>query len=224
MFANEISQITKQIEPIRILIVEDDPLLQLGLEQMLSNYSCLSIVAVVNNGLQGVEKAIELKPDIVLMDIGLPGLDGITATQKIKKVVPEVEIVLLTSNMARESVQAALRNGAKGYCIKGEKTEQLLLAIFSAKEGAIYVDPKVTQFVVEKMPSPTDSLKDVHLSKRELQVLDLIAQGKSNTEMAYELYLSPHTIKSYVESLKNKLVVNARVEVVVKAVRAGLVN
>ncbi len=212
--------------PIRVLIVEDDPMMQLGLEQSLSARPDITIVGRVDDGYLAVEETLKLKPDIVVMDIGLPRLDGIAATQKIKEALPDVHIVMLTSHTTQNEVIGALSSGADAYCVKGTSVESLLAAISAAQEGASYLDPQVARRVMDHLKAPTltdDSIAVGQLSQREMEVLKLMVDGLSNPEIAAALYLSPNTVKTHVRGIMNKLAVDDRVQAAVVALRAGLV-
>lgn len=210
---------------MRILIVEDDPLMQLGLEQALSSQPEFKIIGQAEDGYSGVSMALDLRPDLVIMDIGLPRLDGISATKQIKEKLSEIRIVILTSHTLETEVIASLASGADAYCIKGASLDRLLAAIDAAMDGAAYLDPQIARLVIENLkppatqPHPNISL----LSQREMDVLKLIVAGKSNTEIAEELYLSPNTIKTHVRGIMNKLAVDDRVQAAVIALRSGLV-
>ncbi|HAX77019.1 MAG TPA: DNA-binding response regulator [Cyanobacteria bacterium UBA11372] len=208
---------------IRILIVEDDPMMQLGLEQSLSAQSQYTIVGQAEDGYLGVEAALRLKPDVVVMDIGLPRKDGIAATQEIKAALPDVRVVMLTSHMTETEIIAALSSGADAYCVKGASIDRLLSAIAAAIEGATYLDPQIARRVIEnlKPPAPRDNIGQ--LSQRELEVLKLMVEGKSNPEIAAELYLSTNTVKTHVRGIMNKLAVDDRVQAAVVALRNGIV-
>ncbi len=210
---------------MRILIVEDDPLMQLGLEQALSEYPNFEIVGQAEDGYTGVQKALELKPDLVVMDIGLPRLDGIAATKQIKEKLPNIHVVMLTSHTLQTEVVAALSSGADAYCIKGASLERLLAAIEAAQDGATYLDPQIARLVLDNLKPPTPELNQNIglLSERELEVLKLIVEGKSNNEIAEDLYLSTNTIKTHVRGIMNKLAVDDRVQAAVVALRSGLV-
>lgn len=210
---------------MRILIVEDDPLMQLGLEQALSDHSDLEIVGQAEDGYTGVQKALELKPDLIVMDIGLPRLDGIAATKQIKEELPNVHVVMLTSHTQQTEVVAALSSGADAYCVKGASLDRLMAAIDAAKDGATYLDPQIARLVLGnlKSPVPQQNLNISSLSERELEVLKLIVEGKSNNEIADELYLSTNTIKTHVRGIMNKLAVDDRVQAAVVALRSGIV-
>ncbi|GAB4309701.1 MAG: response regulator transcription factor [Geminocystis sp.] len=211
------------IRRLRILIVEDDPLMQLGLEQVLADYSQYELVGQVEDGYLAVEKALSLKPDLIIMDIGLPRLDGILATQQIKKQLPAVKIVMLTSHTLQTEVLASLSAGADSYCVKGASIEGLVLAITAASEGATYLDPQIAQLVLSNLKTPITNNFVGNLSERELEVLKLIVEGKSNNEIAQNLYLSTNTIKTHVRSIMNKLAVDDRVQAAVVALRCGLI-
>ncbi len=212
-----------ELRPLRILIVEDDPMMQLGLEQSLAAYSEITIVGQAEDGYLGVEAAKRLQPDLVVMDIGLPRLDGIAATQQIKAAVPDVRVVMLTSHTAETEVVAALSSGADAYCIKGSSVERLVRAIAAVQDGGAYLDPQVARSVMDHLQPPAPENKFDLLSQREMEVLRLIVDGHSNPEIAAKLYLSPNTIKTHVRGIMNKLSVDDRVQIAVTALRSGLV-
>jgi hypothetical protein len=172
-----------------------------------------------------VQQAVALQPDLIIMDIGLPRLDGIAATKQIKEKLPKVHIVMLTSHTLQTEVIAALSSGADAYCIKGASLDRLLAAIAAAKDGATYLDPQIARLVVDNLKpsiSQTDSGIS-HLSQREMEVLKLIVEGKSNNEIGEALYLSTNTIKTHVRGIMNKLSVDDRVQAAVIALRSGVV-
>ncbi len=209
---------------VRIVIVEDDPMMQLGLEQSFQDYSQMQIVAQAEDGLSGVAAVRQHQPDLVIMDIGLPRLDGIAATQQIKAALPQTRVVMLTSHTAATEIVAALSSGADAYCVKGTNIELLISAIEAALEGAVYLDPQIARKVLEHLrPPPPAAAKIGHLSPREMDVLQLLVQGLSNIEIAAALYLSPNTIKTHLRGIMNKLAVDDRVQAAVVALRSGLV-
>jgi len=210
--------------PSRLLLVEDDPLMLLALEQLLSKIDKISIVGTASDGLEAVNKVISLQPDVVVMDIGLPRQDGITATSQIKKQAPEVRVVMLSSHTSETEIVASLSSGADGYCVKGSSEEHLVRAIASARDGAIYLDPQIARQVMHNLRRPFVSPKNLpQLSQRELEVLKLMVEGMSNPEIAATLYLSPNTVKTHVRGIMNKLSVDDRVKAAVFALRTGLV-
>ncbi len=209
--------------PLRILIVEDDPMMQLGLEQSLSAHPQIEIIGQAEDGYLGVQAALKLKPDLVVMDIGLPRLDGIAATQQIKAALPATHVIMLTSHTTDTEIIAALSSGADAYCIKGASTDRLMSAIAAAVDGATYLDPQIARRVIENLKPPTPTGNIANLSQRELEVLKLLVLGKSNPEIAADLYLSPNTVKTHVRGIMNKLAVDDRVQAAVVALRSGLV-
>jgi DNA-binding NarL/FixJ family response regulator len=215
--------ISPSLPSIKILIVEDDQMMQLGLEQAFSKYPQLEIVEQVDDGYLGVQAAIKHQPDLIIMDIGLPRLDGIAAAKKIREKLPTVKIVMLTSHTIQTEVIAALAAGADAYCVKGAKVERLINAIAVVQDGATYLDPQIAKLVVENLKPPTPNHHIGNLSEREIEILELIVEGKSNPQIAKTLHLSPNTIKTHVRSIMNKLTVNDRVQAAVVALRSGLV-
>jgi two-component system, NarL family, response regulator LiaR len=219
---------TAENKPLSILIVEDDPLMQLGLKHFLSAYPHLQIVGQVGDGYSGVKAALELKPDLVVMDIGLPQLDGISAVQQIKAALPKTLILMLTSHNTGQETLAALSSGADAYCIKGTNAERMLTAIATVQDGTIYLDPLIVQHVLDhlKLPSstpPKSAHPLAHLTDREMEVLRLMVEGHTNPEIATLLYVSLSTVKTHIRSIMNKLAVDDRVQAAVVALRAGLV-
>ncbi len=214
-----------EASPLRILIVEDDPIMQLGLAQSLEEQPYFDVVGQADDGYLGVQAALNLKPDLIVMDIGLPRMDGIAATQQIKQSLPDVRVVMLTSHTTETEIFAALSSGADAYCIKGSSVDQLLTAISAAQEGAAYLDPQIAHRVLEHLKPPANTSNSVlgQLSQRELEVLKLMVEGRSNPEIASALYLSPNTVKTHVRGIMNKLAVDDRVQAAVVALRAGLV-
>ena len=213
---------------LRILIIEDDPILRLGLKQLLASQPQKLVVGVVEDGDRGVKSALSLKPDLAIIDVGMPHLDGIAATKQIKAALPEVKVLMLTSHTADTEIIAALSSGADAYCIKGIDFDKLLTAIATVQEGAIYLDTQIARKIVNYLQinpvKKTNQNASEQLSKRELEVLELIVEGYSNPQIAQQLNLSTNTIKTYVRSIMNKLMVSDRVQAAVTALRNGLVQ
>lgn len=208
--------------PLRLLIVEDDPVMQLGLQHALQQYPHLQIVGQETQGYLGVEVALTLKPDVVIMDIGLPQLNGIAATQQIKAALPNTKIVILTSHNTEHETIAALAKGADAYCIKGSRIERLVEAIAAAQSGAVYLDAQVRHVVAQLKPL-TPNQPIASLSQREMEILQLVVEGHSNPEIAAQLFLSESTVKTHLRNIMNKFNVDDRVQVAVVALRSGLV-
>ena len=219
---------TQQFSSPRILIIEDDPIMSLGLKQLLSSQSYLSVIKIAEDGDRGVKAALNLKPDLAIIDVGLPHLDGIAATQQIKEALPDVKVVMLTSHTADTEIIAALSSGADAYCVKGIDFNKLLTAIATVREGATYLDVQIARKIIDCIQTnpakQTRPNKAEQLSKRELEVLELIVEGYSNPEIAKQLDLSVNTIKTYVRSIMNKLTVSDRVQAAVTALRSGIVQ
>ncbi|MGB3789260.1 MAG: response regulator transcription factor [Phormidesmis sp.] len=217
-----------QLPAWQVLIIEDDPLVQLGIEQALLDFAQLSIVETVDDGYLAVESALKHQPDLVLMDIGLPGIDGIETTRRIKEKLPETKVVMLTSHTTETEVLAAFSSGADAYCIKGGSIDGLLSAIATVSQNGVYMDKKVAHIALQSfrqsaIPKPGSQAAFSELSVREQEVLELLVEGLSNPEIAKRLYISTNTVKAHMRGLMNKLAANDRVQVAVKALRAGLV-
>jgi two-component system, NarL family, response regulator LiaR len=219
-----LQSMVSELPSLQILIVEDDPLIQLGLEQYFQEFTQFKIIGQETDGYLGVEAALKLKPDITIMDIGLPQLDGIAATEQIKQASPELRIVMLTSHNTQTEMMAALASGADAYCIKGTSMIGLMAAIATAREGGIYLDPQIARQAIKNLKPLNTSNNLGQLSTRELEILELIVEGHSNPEIAKRLYLSLSTIKTHVHSIMNKLAVSDRVQAAVVALRSGIVE
>ncbi|OGI04345.1 MAG: hypothetical protein A2104_05775 [Candidatus Melainabacteria bacterium GWF2_32_7] len=221
---------------MKLLMVEDHKLLRVGLKAIFEEYPSLEVVGEAEDGQTAIKLAKELNPDIILMDIGLPIMDGIEATRKIKDANPDVKIVILTSHSDENEVMQALAAGANAYAMKDIKTEYLIMVIESVNEGAIWLDPTVAKIVKEKNPallhgpngnksqSRSDFKADhANLTEREYEVLKLVVEGKSNNEIANDLKISEHTAKAHVCNIIQKLVVDDRTQAAVKAIKEGIV-
>ena len=208
-----------------ILIVEDDPMMQLGLKHILNQQPHLTVVAQAVNGNEAVSVALQHQPDIVLMDIDLPGIDGIAAAQQIRAALPHTRILMLTHHSNPTQVMAALSSGAHGYCVKGTNAEQLLLAIATVQEGGSYLDSKIADCVLQNLKTLPDNCAndDIKLTKREMQVLQQLVEGRSNKQIAAQLGMSVHTAKGHVEMILAKFEASDRTHAAVKALRLGLV-
>lgn len=211
---------------LKILIVEDDPMMRLGLIHSLNRQTEITLVGEAHDGYQGVALAHECQPDLILMDVGMPRLDGIAATQQIKEALPHIKVVILTSHTDQTEVIAALSTGADAYCIKGTDITMLLKAIAVAAQGGLYLDPQIArQAMICLTRSEATPKASTHpLSDRELEVLKLIVEGYSNPEIAAQLFLSTNTVKTHVKGIMNKLVVSDRVQAAVLALRQGWVQ
>ena len=214
---------------VRILLVEDHALMRRGMKGQFALESGFIVVGEASDGVKATQLTAELEPDLVLMDIDLPVMDGITATQKIKSDCPATRVLALSAFDNDTQVMGMLAAGADGYCLKSIEWEQLLAVIQLIQGGGAYLDPQVARKVA-RMLKPSDVSRKVPdpqkfpvLSSRERDILKLIAEGYSNQEIAQQLFLSLGTVKSYVRMILNKLSVDDRVQAAALAVRQGLI-
>ncbi len=219
-------------EKIRLLMVEDHKLLRMGLKSILEKYPIIDVVGEADTGEAAIEQVKLLKPDVILMDIGLPEMSGIQATKKIKEMYPNIKIVVLTSHTDRKEVLDAITAGASAYMLKNIKTDYMLMVIQTVKEGAIWFDPGIAHIVRSKNLSTNNAkvssrsafkAEHANLTEREYEVLKLVVDGRSNAEIADELKISEHTAKAHVCNIIQKLVVDDRTQAAVKAIKDGLV-
>lgn len=212
----------------KILMAEDHKLMRVGLKSILEDYEDLDVIAEAETGVEAVKLAKELKPDVILMDIGLPELDGIQATKKIKEFDNNTKIIILTSHSDENEVNSAINAGANAYALKDIKTEYLIMVLRSVKDGAVWFDPNVAHLVKKNSNQKNGSRADfkanhANLTEREYEVLKLIVDGKSNQEIANELKISEHTAKAHVCNIIQKMLVDDRTQVAVKAIKENLI-
>lgn len=212
---------------IRILIVEDHSLTRVGLKFTLEKYENLEIVGEAENGKEGVELATSLKPNVILMDLAMPVMNGIEATKELRKKDLECMIMMLTSHNTKDEVLAAFSAGADAYCMKDIPPEKLVTAIESVNDGVVWIDPAIAEIVLTMLPEPKpakdkpSSIEDFGLTAREIEVLKLITEGYSNADIAYTLTVSMHTVKTHISNILSKLGVNDRTQAAVKALKDG---
>lgn len=211
---------------IAIMLVEDHLITRMGLRFALEQVNDFKVVAEAADGDSAVTIALQVKPNVILMDIGLPGLSGIDAAQKIKADDATIGIIMLTSHSLDEDVLAALAANCNGYCLKDLAANQLVNAIRTVHNGGIWLDPSIAKRVIkafiEQKPAPIPANSST-LTERELEVLTLVVEGLSNQEIAEKLVLSTETIKTHMRHLMEKLSVSDRTQAAVKALRTGLV-
>lgn len=205
---------------IRIVITDDHSVVRQGLRMFLSLDPQLEVVGEAADGAEAVRLAGQLKPDVVLMDIMMPVMDGITATQVIRKEYPDVEVIALTSVLEDTSVASAIRAGAIGYLLKNTKAEELCQAIKAAAAGQVQLSPEAASRLMREVKNPENPEP---LTERENEVLLLLAQGKANKEIAMALHVSETTVKTHVSNILMKLGVPSRTQAALYAVRMGLV-
>src|SRR5215468_5695742 len=205
-------------DPICILIAEDHAIVRDGLTSVLDYEPDMRVVGHAKNGHEAVGRFRELKPDVVLMDLAMPEMDGVAAIRAICSEFPEARILVLTTYDGDENVFRALENGAKGYLLKDCSTPDLLAAIRKVHAGSTHVSERAALRLAER------AIAGAALSPREIEVLKLIASGKSNKEIATQLFVSEGTVKTHVLNIHHKLGVDDRTEAVVVAIRRGILQ
>ncbi len=220
---------------IRVLIVEDHDMARMGLSVILSKNSDIEIADMSADGEEGVEKALKLKPDVVIMDIGLPTIDGIEATRKIKNSNPDIKVLMYTSREEEDDIFDSFKAGADGYITKGATSEQTVAAVIAVSEGAGWLDPAIAKIVLTNIRKSSDVEKKrgvinyklgknlYGLTEREMEVLALIVDGMSNPQISEKLVITLSTTKTHVHSILQKLYVESRSKAVATAMKEGLV-
>lgn len=206
---------------IRVLIADDHGVVRQGLVMYLRLDPEIEVVGEATNGEEAAGLARDLRPDVVLMDLLMPGMDGIAATEKIKAETPEVEVVALTSVLDDGAVTGAVRAGAIGYLLKDTEPGALSSAIKGAAAGQVQLVPEAAARLMREMRAPE---KPEALTARETEVLMLLARGKANKQIARELFVEEKTVKAHVSSILKKLGVSSRTQAALHAVRGGLVT
>jgi DNA-binding NarL/FixJ family response regulator len=219
------SQGERSAEPTRVLVADDHNLFRYGIKAMLANAEGFEVVGEAASGEEVVEKVAQTRPDIILMDIQMPGINGIEATRQILERDPNIGVVVVTMFEDDDSVFAAMRAGARGYVLKGADAEEVLKVVGAVAEGEAHFGPEIARrlmayFSAPKPAAPSEAFPE--LTAREAEVLDLIAQGWNNAEIARRLYLSQKTVRNHVSNIFLKLQVADRAQAIVKAREAGL--
>lgn len=210
--------------PIKLLLAEDDELFRLGLKMRLQQEPDLDIVAEAEDGETAVELIKQSPFDLVLLDVGLPGIGGIEACRQIKAAIPELPILILTSHSEQTLIGRLIGAGAQGYCLKGIPAEKLILALKSIASGASWWDQTATSMIQTQFQHPTSTQTENPLTKREQEILKLVALGKSNPEIADELYITPGTVRVHVHAILHKLNVRDRTQAAVLALQRHYVE
>ena len=221
-----------QTKTISVVIIEDFKLTRVGLRCALNANPDIEVVGECEDAFEGLETIKKTNPDVVLMDLGLPKMNGIEATIKVKEFNPKIKVIALTSHDREEEALAALSSGATAYCLKDIDPTKLADVVRDVAKGVCWLDPEVAQMALNSFPKVestrilSNSMSQegrVPLTEREYEVLKHLVMGKSNTEIAKELIVSVHTAKAHVCSILQKMCVSDRVQAAVKAVKEGLV-
>jgi NarL family two-component system response regulator LiaR len=206
---------------IRILIVDDHGVVRQGLRMYLALDPELEVVGEATNGAEALRLTRELEPDVILMDLLMPVMDGIAATEAIRREWPEVEVIALTSVLEDSAIYGAMRAGAIGYLLKDTGADELCRAIKAAAAGQVQMSPPVAARLLREVPAPP---QPEPLTERETEVLRQLAQGKSNKEVAAALVIADKTVRTHVSNILAKLGVTSRTQAALHAVRSGLVT
>jgi NarL family two-component system response regulator LiaR len=209
-------------KPIRVMLVDDHAVVRSGLGAFLMAFDDLELVAEASSGEQAVSLCVQARPDVVLMDLVMPGMDGAAATRAIREKCPDIQVIALTSFKEQELVQGALQAGAIGYLLKNVSTDELADAIRAAYAGKPTLAPEAAQALIQASQKP--AMPPVELTDRELEVLELMVAGLTNPDIANRLVISRSTVKFHVSSILTKLNVSSRTEAVATALQNKLVN
>lgn len=206
---------------IRVLIADDHTVLRHGLRLILNEADDLTVVGEAADGEQAVAQALALVPDVVLMDVNMPGFDGVEATRRIRAARPKVHILMLTVSDKDRDLFGALKAGARGYLLKNAESSEVLEAIRRVAAGEAILPPSLTARVLDELATPISTPEK--LTRREKEVLKLVAQGLGNKEIAATLHISENTVKTHVRHILEKLNLRSRTEAATYAVRTGLI-
>ncbi len=210
--------------PIRVLVADDHPVFRDGLAMLLGSVDGIEVVGTAANGAEAVEAAVRLRPDVVVMDVQMPQLNGVEATRLLTTQAPGAGVVVLTMSEDDGTVFAAVRAGARGYLVKGAEQEEIVRAITTVASGGVVFGAtlalRIAEFFAAGPPTPTTAFPQ--LTAREREILELLAAGRSNGQIASALFLSPKTVRNNVSNVFAKLQVADRAEAIVRAREAGL--
>lgn len=218
---------TKLAGPLRILIADDHELIRLGVRQILRAQRGWSVIGEAANGREAVEKSTQLKPDVVIVDVSMPDLNGLDATRKIREAAPKTQVLVLTMHESDQMVRKVLEAGARGYVLKSDLASHLPKAVKSVAQGKTYLTPKVSQIVLEALfnsPGEAKRTKQTQTrpTPRETQIIRLLAEGKSNKEIATALEIAVRTVETHRAKILSKLGFHSLADLIHYAIRHGI--
>jgi NarL family two-component system response regulator LiaR len=212
-------------QPIRVLIVDDHAMVRKGMMALLAAYPDIQVIGEAANGAKAIEQADKLHPDVILMDLAMPVMDGIDAIKQIIEIHPEQRIIVLTSYMGDDKLFPAIKAGAMGYLVKDAQPEELIESIRNVYAGEPSLDPTVTWRILRGMSGAEPAKRSADdLSEREIEVLRLLSQGKTDQEIANQLVLTDVTIRTHISRILSKLGLKNRVQAALYGIRTGLVS
>jgi DNA-binding NarL/FixJ family response regulator len=209
---------------MRILIVDDHPVTRDGLRSALAMSEEIVVLGEASTGEEAIEQVTKLEPDVVFMDVRMPGMGGIEATRLIHRDAPDTRVILFTVDDSRAALHEAVQAGVSGYLLKDATVDELVNAARLAMEGKAMIHPELTAAFLEEVQSVDDRPEAVALSKREQEILQKVAYGATTREVAHDLGISPHTVKTHLERIFEKLGANDRAQAVAIAIRNGIVE
>jgi len=213
---------------IRVLLADDHPVVQVGLEQALSAQSDMEVIAVAGNGQEALDKTCELQPDVVLLDLSMPDMNGIDATRLIKEYRPDVRVVIFTMQDREAFLQRALQAGADGYILKGAPISEVAQAIRDVRNGACYLSPRVQRGLIQSFLRTREASPEVmkydQLSDREQQILRLLVEGHSTGKIGEMLYISPKTVETHRTNIMRKVDTASLVELIKYSMRISIID
>jgi DNA-binding NarL/FixJ family response regulator len=217
----------RPLEDVRVIVVDDHDLFRTGLRNLLEEHG-VQVIGEAGNGQTAVRLVTELAPDVVIMDLNMPGLSGVEATRRLMTIAPLSRVVVLTISVDDEDVMNAVMAGACGYLLKDSSIDQLIAGIRAAAAGESLISPQIASKMLQRLRSQATSENAAEtiraeLSEREIQVLKLIANGKDNAQIAQDLFISPKTVKNHISNILMKLQIENRIQAAVYAVRSGIV-